>query len=93
MDNFERAASADAESVEDYKKGIDMIFAQFAGVFTQSEAEAFGAVGDTFDPAIHNAVMHIEDEALGKNVVAAVYSKGYRLKDKLIREAMVGVAN
>ena len=93
MDNFSRAAEAEATSVEDYKKGVDMIFAQFAGVFTSNEVEAFGEPGDPFDPALHHAVMHVEDESLGENTVAAVYSKGYRLKDKVIREAMVGVAN
>ena len=92
MDNFERAACADG-SLEDLKKGVEMIFAQFCGVFEQNEVAAFGEPGEPFDPTCHNAVMHIEDESLGKNVIAAVYTKGYRLKDKVIRDAMVGVAN
>ena len=94
MDNFERAAAgAEASSAEDYKKGVDMIFAQFCGVFASGGAEAFGEPGEAFDPMIHNAVMHMEDEKLGANVISAVYSKGWRVKDKVIREAMVGVAN
>jgi len=93
MDNFSRAAEAEANSVEDYKKGVDMIFAQFAGVFADSGAAAFGKPGEPFDPVIHNAVVHIKDESLGANVIAAVYSKGWRVKDRVIREAMVGVAN
>ena len=93
MDNFERAAEAEANSLEDYKKGMEMIFSQFTGVFEQNEVAAFGEAGEEFDPTCHNAVMHIEDESLGKNVITAVYTKGYRLKDKVIRDAMVGVAN
>ena len=93
MDNFTRAAEAEANDLEDYKKGVNMIFEQFCGVFEQNEVAAFGEPGEPFDPTCHNAVMHIEDEKLGKNVIAAVYTKGYRLKDKVIRDAMVGVAN
>ena len=94
MDNFERAAGAQADSVEDYKKGIDMIFAQFAGVFQAQGVEAYGEPGEPFNPMIHNAVTHMEDENLeGENVIAAVFSKGYRIGDKIIREAMVGVVN
>jgi len=93
MDNFTRATAAEATSVDDYKKGMDMILAQFAGVFEQNEVVAFGEAGEEFDPNCHNAVMHIEDEKLGANVIAAVYTKGYRMKDKVIRDAMVGVAN
>jgi len=92
MDNFERAAEADP-TAEDYKKGIEMIFAQFCGVFEANEVAAFGEAGEEFDPNCHNAVMHVEDEELGKNVITAVYTKGYRMKEKVIRDAMVGVAN
>jgi len=93
MDNFERAACAEASSVEDYKKGIEMIFSQFCDVFSSNEVQAFGEPGETFDPECHHAVVHVEDEKLGQNVIAAVYSKGWRMKDKVIRDAMVGVAN
>ena len=87
MDNFERAMT----DIDD--KGVEMIFAQFCDVFASNDVVAFGEVGDEFDPMCHNAVMHIEDDKLGKNVIAAAYTKGYRLKDKVIREAMVSVAN
>ena len=92
MDNFERAACADS-SAEDFRRGVEMIFAQFCGVFEQNEVAAFGEAGEEFDPNCHNAVMHMEDEKLGANVIAAVYTKGYRMKEKVIRDAMVGVAN
>lgn len=55
--------------------------------------EAFGDAGDPFDPNIHNAVMHVEDEALDENVVTDVFSKGYQLGDRVLRHAMVKVAN
>jgi len=106
MDNFERACgeqppSADTTTAnskhtadyENYRRGIDMIFAQFCEVFAGSEVKSFGEVGEAFDPNCHQAVMHMEDEKLGKNVIAAVFTKGYRVKDKVIREAMVSVAN
>lgn len=100
LDNFERAcgeqvpaASADASGFDDYKKGMEMIYAQLAGVFTEQGAEIFGEAGDTFDPNCHNAVTHCENPDLGENVIAEVYTKGCRLKDKIIREAVVGVAN
>ena len=92
LDNFERAAAAEA-SGEDYRKGVEMILSQFAGVFTSEGAEAYGEAGEPFDPTMHNAVMHSEDPDLGENVIAAVFTKGCKLKDKIIREAVVGVAN
>jgi len=92
LDNFERAVAADSAG-EDYAKGVEMILAQFAGVFTSEGAETYGAPGDPFDPNIHNAVMHIENPDLGENVIFDVYTRGCRLKDRIIREAVVGVAN
>ena len=92
LDNFERAVAADT-SGEDYSKGVEMIFAQFAGVFTSEGAESYGEPGETFDPTIHNAVTHTENPDLGENVIAEVYTRGCRLKDRIIREAVVGVAN
>ena len=100
MDNFERACGGQSpaaivaeSSIEDYCKGIGMIFGQFAGVFEVQGVEAFGAAGDAFDPELHNAVMHSENPDLGENVIAEVFSKGWRVGEKLIREATVGVAN
>jgi len=92
LDNFERAASADAAG-EDYKKGVEMILEQFAGVFTAQGAESYGEPGEAFDPTIHNAVTHTENPDLGENVIAEVYTRGCRCKDRIIREAVVGVAN
>ena len=93
LDNFTRAVEAEANNVEDYKKGVEMILAQFAGVFTSEGAETYGEPGEPFDPTIHNAVTHTENPDLGENVLAEVYTRGCRLRDKIIREAVVGVAN
>jgi len=93
LDNFERAAAADANTVEDYRKGVEMILAQFSGVFTAEGAQSYGEAGEAFDPTIHSAVTHTENPDLGENVIAEVYTKGCRIKDRVIREAVVGVAN
>ena len=93
IDNLDRALENQTDNLEDYKKGVEMIGKQFGEVLTKLGVEAFGAVGDPFDPNFHNAVMHIEDENLEENVIAAVFGKGYRLGDKVIRPAMVQVAN
>ncbi|NLX93852.1 MAG: nucleotide exchange factor GrpE [Clostridiales bacterium] len=93
IDNFERAAQDETESLKDYKKGIDMIHNQFMDIIEKLSIESYGERGDAFDPNIHNAVMHIEDEKLGENVIAQVLSKGYRIGDKVIRLATVTVAN
>ncbi|MCL2531948.1 MAG: nucleotide exchange factor GrpE [Oscillospiraceae bacterium] len=92
MDNFERAACADG-NIDDYKQGVQMIFEQFVAMFAANDVAAFGEAGEEFDPNCHNAVMHVEDENFGANTIMAVHSKGYRMKDRVIREAMVGVAN
>lgn len=92
VDSFERAA-AFPHADDDFGKGFDMIYQNLKDVLTSLGVEEIGAVGDTFDPAIHNAVMHIEDETLGENVVSAVMQKGYRFGDKVIRYAMVQTAN
>lgn len=93
IDNFERAAQNKEAGYEDFRKGIDMTFQQFMEILKKLGVEPFGAQGDPFDPNIHNAVMHVEDEALGESIVADVFSKGYRLGDRVLRHAMVKVAN
>lgn len=93
LDNFERAAQSGEGSLEDYKKGIELIFAQFKQMLEKNGVEGYGAEGDTFDPNIHNAVMSVEDENYAENVIAQVFTKGYKLGDKIIREAVVKVAN
>ena len=93
LDNFERAASNKEASLEDYQKGIDMIFNQFNDILKKAGVEAFGEKGDEFDPNIHSAVMHIDDENEKENVVVDVFSKGYKLGDRVLRAAVVKVAN
>lgn len=95
LDNFERAMSSTPEDQKELAmyKGIDMIFNQFLDIFSEMGVKEVVGVGEAFDPNIHNAVMHIEDETLGENVVAEVLQKGYTLGDKVIRTSMVKVAN
>ena len=93
IDNLERALENQTDNLDDYKKGVEMIGSQFYAALEKLGIESFGEAGDAFDPNLHNAVMHIEDESLGENAVAAVFGKGYRLGDKVIRPATVQVAN
>ncbi len=93
FDNFDRAANNKDANAEDYKKGIDLIFNQFGEILKKLGVESYGERGDEFDPNIHNAVMTVEDDELGENVIASVFSKGYKLGDRIIREAVVQVAN
>lgn len=93
LDNFERAAGNKAAAPENYQKGIDMIFRQFQEIFTKLGVESFGEKGDTFDPNLHSAVMHTEEEGEPENTVAEVFSKGYKLGDKILRPAVVKVVN
>ena len=93
LDNFERAAGNKEAPLADYQKGVDMIFTQFTEIFKKLGAESFGEAGDAFDPNIHSAVMHIEDEAQPENTGAEVFSKGYKLGDKILRPAVVKVVN
>ena len=81
------------EVPEEYKKGIELIAQQLKSSFEKLGVEEFGEVGDEFDPELHNAVGKIEDENLEKNSLAAVYQKGFKLKNKIVRHAMVQVAN
>ena len=93
LDNFDRALSVDNSDFESYKKGVEMIYTNFCEILKGLGVEAFGEAGETFDPNFHNGVMHIEDESLGENVIAQVFSKGYKIGDKVLRPAMVQVAN
>ena len=78
---------------EDYQKGIDMIFKQFQDILTKLGVESFGEKGDTFDPNLHSAVMHTEEEGEPENAISEVFSKGYKLGDKILRPAVVKVVN
>ena len=91
-DNLERALNQPTED-EAYKKGVEMTMTQLVGIFSNLGVEIFGNVGEVFDPNFHNAVMHTEDESLGENVISQVFQKGFKLGDKIIRFAMVQVAN
>ena len=91
-DNLERAL-ANATADEAYKKGVELIMTELKKIMTGLGVEEFGAVGDPFDPGAHNAVMHVENEALGENVIAQVFQRGFRIGDKVIRHAVVQVAN
>ena len=92
LDNIDRAKNADRDT-PDYVKGIEMIVKQFEGLADQLELEVIGEPGDPFDPNLHEAVMHVEDESYNENVIVEVLQKGYRLGDTVIRAAMVKVAN
>ena len=91
-DNLERALNQETADAA-YKKGVEMTMTELVKIFTGLGVEIFGNAGDSFDPALHNAVMHIENEELGENTIAAVFQKGFKLGDKVIRFAMVQVAN
>ena len=91
-DNFERALAAECADAE-YKKGTELVFQSLKDSFSKIKVEAFGAAGDKFDPNCHNAVMHIDDESLEAETVVEVFQCGYRMGDRIIRHAMVKVAN
>lgn len=92
-DNIERALSQENASAEDMRKGVEMIETQIRSAFEKLQIREIGSVGEPFDPNFHNAVSHVEDDSLGENVIAAVFQKGYALGDRVVRHAMVQVAN
>ena len=91
-DNLDRALKQECAD-EAYAKGVQMTMTQLKTVLEKLGLEEIPAQGETFDPAVHNAVMHCEDETLGENTVAEVFQAGFKLGDKIIRHAMVKVAN
>ena len=91
-DNLERALNQETTDAA-FKKGVEMTMNELVKIFTGLGVEIFGNVGDSFDPNLHNAVMHTYDENLGENVIAMVFQKGFKLGDKVVRFAMVQVAN
>ena len=92
FDDLERAL-ANETSDEAYKKGVELIMTELRKIMTGLGVEEFGESGDAFDPNAHNAVMHIESEELGENTIAQVFQKGFRIGEKVIRHAVVQVAN
>lgn len=93
LDNFDRALQINESDVESYKKGMEMINTSFVETLKKLGVVSFGEKGEEFDPNFHNAVMHIEDENAGENTIAEVFSKGYKIGDRVLRPAMVQVAN
>ena len=91
-DNLERALAQETAD-EAYKKGVEMTMNQLVKVMEGLGVTSFGEIGEAFDPARHNAVMHVEEEGLGDNVIAEVFQKGFLVGEKVIRFAMVKVAN
>ena len=91
-DNLERAL-AQQTTDEAYKKGVEMTMTQLVSILNGLGVEIFGNVGDTFDPNIHNAVMHTEDAEVAENTITQVFQKGFKIGDKVVRFAMVQVAN
>lgn len=92
-DNLERALAQKDCSVEDLRKGVEMVEKQMTDALKKLGVKTMGAKGDPFDAQFHNAVSHIDDDSLGENVIAEVYQKGYMLGEKVVRHAMVQVAN
>lgn len=92
-DTMEMALAHKDCEADDLRKGVEMIEKNLHAALTKLKVEPIGAEGDPFDPELHQAVSHIENEDLGENVIAQVYRKGYRIGDKIIRHATVVVAN
>lgn len=92
VDNLEKALEAETKD-EEYKKGIEMVLKQFKDVLTANGVKEIKAIGEEFDPSLHEAVGMIQDENLGEKVIAQEYRKGYMIGNKVIRHSMVVVAN
>ncbi len=91
-DNLERALNQETTDAA-YKKGVELTMTELVKILNGLGVEIFGNVGETFDPNLHNAVMHIESEELEENTIATVFQKGFKIGDKVVRFAMVQVAN
>ena len=91
-DNLERALKAECSDPNFYR-GVEMTMTQLTEIFAKLGVTPIEAAGQPFDPAEHNAVVHVEDESLGENTVVEEFQKGFKLNDKVIRFAMVKVAN
>lgn len=95
LDNFERGLDSISEEEKGsaFAQGIEQIYKQFVKVLDEAGVKAIEAVGNEFDPNFHNAVMHVEDDSLGENIVAEEFQKGYMYKESVVRHSMVKVAN
>ncbi len=92
LDNLENASKAETQD-EEYKKGVELVLKQFKDVLASKGIEEIKAVGETFDPELHEAVSSIQDESLGEKEIAQEYRKGYKIGNRVIRHSMVVVAN
>lgn len=95
IDNFERGLGSISEEEKEsaFAQGIEAIYKQFVTVLEDAGVKAIEAVGQEFDPNFHNAVMHIEDDSFGENIIAEEFQKGYMYKESVVRHSMVKVAN
>lgn len=95
VDNFERGLSTVSEEEKDnaFVQGMQQIYKQMIGMLEEAGVKPIEAVGKEFDPNLHNAVMHVEDENFGENIVAEEFQKGYLYKESVVRHSMVKVAN
>lgn len=93
IDNLERALASESEDYDSLKKGVEITFNSLVDTLGKLGVEIFGTPGEEFDPNLHNAVMHIEDENYKNGEIVDVFQKGYKISDKIIRPAMVKSAN
>lgn len=93
IDNLERALQSEQQDFDGLKKGVEMTFESLMSTLKKLGIEVYGESGDIFDPNLHNAVMHIEDENLKGGEIVDVFQKGYKIGDRIIRPAMVKSAN
>ena len=93
IDNFERAVEAADDKEDPMYKGVEMILKQFMEILENLGVKEIPSKGEPFDPNVHSAVMHVDDESCDENVIVEVFQKGYTLGDKVIRPSMVKVAN
>ena len=93
VDNFALALDAGQNMPEEFRKGLEMIAKKFEGAFEKLHVKAFGERGERFDPAFHNAISRADDPEIEEDHIVSVFQKGYQIGDKIIRHAMVQIAN
>lgn len=93
VDNFERGLATAKDAEDPFVEGMNKIYKQFTTVLSDMGVSVIEAVGEEFDPNLHNAVMHVEDESVGENIIVEEFQKGYIYKDMVVRHSMVKVAN
>ena len=91
IDNFDRAIDNKTDDIEAYRKGIEMTYNQLKDILNKADVVAFGEIGEEFNPEIHNAVMTIENPDLPENSISAVFEKGYKMGDRVLRFASVQI--